>query len=126
MPSLQDVENSGRPVIFKLRTIFGRKILFFYWNLNIYNVKIKRLTVKSKLDFNRITADCSCETDASIAPAGKVSRLRLQHRRVDTGFILDKKSGAIGGTFIAYCHLLRPADVRTDTFSISTIIYINF
>ena len=46
--SLLVIKNSGRHVIFKLRTIFGRKILFFYLNLNILNVKIKRFNSKSK------------------------------------------------------------------------------
>ena len=64
MPSLRDVENYGRQLTLG-RTIFGRKILF-YLNLNISNVKIKRFNVKSKQDFNRITADCARETDASI------------------------------------------------------------
>ena len=120
--------------------------MFFYLNLNIFNVKIKRFNVKSKHDFNRITADCARKTGASIAhyrrlrprnkrvdcvlpPIAPVTELRAPHRRIDTGFILKKKSGAIVGSFIANYRRLRPmdgrTDGRTDTFSFSTIIYID-
>ena len=78
--SLWVIKNSGRPVIFKLRTIFGRKIMFFYRDLNIFNVKIKRFNVKSKQNFNKITGDCARETDVSIA---HYRRLRLPESRVD-------------------------------------------
>ena len=103
----------------------------------------KHFNVKSKHDFNRITADCARKTGASIAHYRRLrprnrrvdfalptiapaKELRAPHRRVDTGFILEKKSGAIVGTFVANYRRLRPMDGRTDTFSISTIINIDF
>ena len=67
----------------------------------------------------QLIVDCARETDASIA---HYRRLRPPHRRVDTGFILEKKSGAIVGSFITnYPDCAR----RTDTFSFSTIINID-
>ena len=56
--SIWAIKNSGRPIILKLRTIFKHKILFLS-KFDIFNVKIKRFNVKSKQDFNRITADCA-------------------------------------------------------------------
>ena len=104
--------------------------------------KFKHFNVKIKHDFNRITADCARETGASIAhyrrlgprnrradcalpPITPARELSAPHRRVDTGFILEKKSGAIVSSFIANYCWLRPADGRTDTFSFSTIINID-
>ena len=69
--SLSGVENSGKPVIFELKKMFGHKILFFYQNFNILN-KIKRFFTQKLSDlvfqfvgkieyFNielRIIADC--------------------------------------------------------------------
>ena len=75
-----------RPVIFKLRTSFGRKILFFYLNLKIVNVKIKRFNVKSKQDFNRIRANCARGTDTSIS---NYRRLRPLESRVDCAHQTD-------------------------------------
>ena len=57
----------------------------------------------------------------SIAPAGKSY---APHRRVDTGFILEKK---IRRNHRYFCCKLPPIapDGRTDTFSFSTIINID-
>ena len=67
----------------------------------------------------RFTSDCGRVDFAllPIAAAKKSSRLRVTAdcaRRFDTGFILEKKSGAIVGTFVANYRRLRPADGRTD------------
>ena len=59
--SIWVIKNSGTPVISRLKIIYKRKILFFYLNLNIFNIKIKRFYVKNKQDFNRITADCASQ-----------------------------------------------------------------
>ena len=120
MPSLWDVKNYGRQLnlggsklweayYLKVKNNIKRKILLLS-KLNIFNVKIKRFNATNKKDFNRIIADCDRETVASIA---HYRRLRPRNRRVDTGFILEKKSGAIVGTFIANYRRLRPADGRT-------------
>ena len=61
----------------------------------------------------RITADCARHRVACAT----------QTRRY--GFHFEKKIGAIVGTFGANYRRLRPADRRTDTFSISTIINID-
>ena len=49
-------------------------------------MKIKRFNVKSKQDFNGITADCARETDVLIAHN---RRLRPQNSCVDSGFTLE-------------------------------------
>ena len=105
--SLWVIKNSGRPVILKLRTIFGRKILLFYLNLDISNIKIKCLNVKSKQDFNRITTNCARLTDASI--------------QVSFWTKNQTQSAVLLLRITANC---APADGRIDTFQFSTIIYI--
>ena len=95
---------------------------FFYLNSNIFNVKIKLFNVKSKQDLNRITADCARHTDASIA---HYRRLRPRNRHINNGFIVKKKSSAMGGTFIANYRRLPPTDGHFFNFDNYLYIQMN-
>ena len=123
--SIWVIKNSGRPVILKLRTIFKR----FYLNLNIFNVKIKRFNIKSKQDFNRITADCARETGASIAHYRRLRQPESCARHADASIRVSfwKKNRAQSSVLLLQitADCARRTDGRTDTFSISTIIYID-
>ena len=48
--SLWAIKNSGKPVIFEIKTLFVNQILFFYQNFNIFQVKLNPFFIKKLSD----------------------------------------------------------------------------